>query len=86
MNHCECAIFKWINHHEGAGDFLKPMLVFQGKSGGRIEHKFNDYPDGCINAVQERAWMDEMLMLCWVEEILKPWVKEAQNGIVPYIL
>ena len=70
-----------------AGKFLKPMIVFKGKPGGRIERsEFETYQDGCIYAVQEKAWMNEALCLRWVESVLKPWAEDAPEGIVPYLL
>jgi hypothetical protein len=68
------------------GEFLKPMIVFKGKPGGRIEREFSDYPDGSTYAVQEKAWMSEPLCLRWVEEVVKPWAESAPDGIVPYLL
>ena len=37
-------------------------------------------------ACQENAWMDEQVMLMWVEKVLKPYVKSAPEGIVPLFL
>jgi hypothetical protein len=72
------------------GELLTPMLVFKGKPGGRIEQK--ELPDmeaalgDCVLVVQERAWMNEVLLLLWVEKILKPWAEQAPEGVVPLLL
>ena len=36
---------------------------------------------GTIYACQENAWMDEGVMLLWVEKVLKPYVESAPEGI-----
>ena len=47
-----------------AGQFLKPMIVFKGKPGGCIKKReFQTYLEECIYAVQEKAWMSEVLCL-----------------------
>jgi hypothetical protein len=72
------------------GDLLTPLLVFKGVPGGRIEK--NEFPKivaavgDCILTVQERAWMSEPLLLLWVEKVLKLWVDQAPQGIVPLLL
>jgi len=35
---------------------------------------FVTYPCGCIYACQKASWMDEVVMLQWVEQVLKPFV------------
>lgn len=35
-----------------------------------------------IYACQENAWMDEKVMLAWVDKILKPYVMTAPDGVV----
>jgi DDE superfamily endonuclease. len=61
-------------------------LNITGKPGGRIERTFNNFPAGAYYTVQENAWMDERLMLQWIEEVLTPWAQDAPDGIVPFIL
>ena len=69
-----------------SGKKLCPMLVFKGKPGGRIEREFSGYPDGGKYTVQERAWMDESVMMKWVDTVLKPYVEGAPQGIIPVLL
>ena len=40
------------------------------------------YPQGMIYACQDNAWMDERVMLMWVDMILKPYVDTAPEDIV----
>ena len=69
-----------------SGKVLKPLLVFKGKPGGRIEKReFPTYPSEILYACQDNAWMDEKVMLMWVEKVLKPYVLEAPDHIVPIL-
>ena len=52
------------------GDILPPMIIFPGKSDHSINLTVRDNP--CI-ATQEKAWIDEHLMIVWYE-------KKKKNG------
>lgn len=55
-----------------------PFLCYQlGVLRGQIEHSFAHFPEGAEYVVQENAWMDEYVMLQWIECVLHPWTKEA---------
>ena len=74
-----------------AGDILRPFIVFMGKRDGRIAREFQNpkksgFPVDCSYICQDRAWMDEAVMLQWVKEVLEPWLKHVPAGIVPYLL
>lgn len=70
-----------------SGEMLKPLLVFKGKPGGRIEREFNQYNKDGLYTVQEKAWMDEMIMKVWVEKFLKPFVESAaRSGCHPVLI
>ena len=43
------------------------------------------YPQGMIYACQDNAWMDERVMLMWVEMVLKPYVDTALDNMVPIL-
>ena len=69
-----------------SGKMLTPMLIFKGKPNGQIvKCKFLEYPEGCVYACQDNAWMDEQVMLQWVEQILKPYVDTAPEDVVPIL-
>lgn len=55
---------------------LAPLVVFKGEPGGRIaQHWFATNPIEMLYACQEEnAWMDEKVMLMWVDKILKSYV------------
>ena len=38
-----------------------------------------------IYACQDNAWMDERVMLMWVEMVLKPYVNTAPDNVVPLL-
>ena len=58
-----------------SGKSLTPMMVYKGKTTGIIQLGFPNYPEGCFYACQERAWMDESMMLAWIDKVLKPTLK-----------
>jgi DDE superfamily endonuclease len=72
-----------------AGGTLPLMIVYKGKKNGRIVREFTDtskgYPDGCTYVCQDNAWMDERVMLEWVDVVLKPFVADAPPDIVPLL-
>ena len=69
-----------------SGNFLKPLVVFKGKPGARIEtREFPTYPDSNFYACQERAWMDERVMRKWIRLVLRPYVETAPPNIDPII-
>jgi hypothetical protein len=39
-----------------------------------------------IYCCQEAAWMDEQVMLIWVEEVLAPYVVRAPEDIIPLLI
>ena len=69
-----------------SGKMLTPMLIFKGKPNGQIvKCKFLEYPEGSVYACQDNAWMDEQVMLQWVEQILKPYVDTAPEDVAPIL-
>lgn len=71
-----------------SGEALPPMVVVKGAPKGRIcTREFPSYPEewGMYYAAQKNAWMDEDVMLRWVDEVLAPDVKNAPEGIVPIL-
>ena len=52
-----------------SGKMLPPLLVFKGAKNGRIVKKeFPTFDKSMYYACQENAWMDERVMLLWVEK------------------
>ena len=39
----------------------------------------------CLTCKQSNAWMDEEVMLVWVEQVLGPYVSTAPDGVVPIL-
>jgi len=70
-----------------SGRMLTPVLVFKGMLAGCIaKWDFATYPCRCIYACQSSAWMDEVVMLQWVEQVLKPHILELPLNGVPRLL
>ena len=70
-----------------SGEMLKPLVVFKGMPGARIEtREFPTYPADNAYACQKTAWMDERVMLMWVRTILKPFVEDCPINITPLLL
>lgn len=61
----------------GSGDVLPPMIIFKGKR--TLDLKA---PKGWLIAVQEKAWMDETLMLRWINEIYLPFTGRERSLLV----
>jgi DDE superfamily endonuclease len=72
-----------------AGGTLPLMIVYKGKPNGRIVCDFTDatkvYPAGCFYVCQDSAWMDESVMLQWVDDVIKPYVETVPSDIVPLL-
>ncbi len=70
------------------GNFMMPMIIFQGKPGGMIEKKNTQIGPYFRLACQNAAWMDEWCMMLWVDQILGPYlvVNPPPPGIQPVIL
>ena len=71
----------------GAGLVLPSMVIFKGKSNGRIARKeFHDYPTIHHYRCQDNAWMDEEVMIAWVDAVLKPYVANAPEDVIPILI
>ena len=58
-----------------SGRMQNPGLVFKCMPGGRVATRdFATNPCGCIYACQSSAWMYKVVMLQWVEQVLKPYI------------
>jgi hypothetical protein len=69
------------------GIVLPSMVIFKGKPLGRIAKKeFATYPAPHSDCCQENAWMDEVVMLAWVDNILRPYVKTAPDDVIPLLI
>jgi hypothetical protein len=68
-----------------SGSMLPPLLIFNAKPNGRVERALSNFPKGAHYAVQKNAWMDERVMLIWVDKILEPYVKTAPEGVRPIL-
>ncbi len=70
-----------------SGKFLKPLIIFKGKPGARIESReFPTFDASNFYACQERAWMDERVMKMWIRLVLRPYVETAPAKIQPVLL
>ena len=70
-----------------SGKLLTPFLIFKGKTDGRIASKeLQTYPNECIYACQEKAWMDEAMMNVWIDLVLIPWKNERDPDVVPLLV
>ena len=69
------------------GTLLPSMVIFKGAPNGRIARtEFDAYPTTNHYRCQENAWMDERVMLAWVDEVLVPYVATAPDNIVPLLI
>ena len=58
------------------GSMLPPMVIFKGKRRLKLTT-----PEGVLNCVQTKAWMDEDLMKKYLENIWKPYVEETAERL-----
>ena len=71
----------------GDGTLLPAVVVFKGKPGGHIEQReFAKYPPNNQYHCQEAAWMDESVMLAWVDGPLKAYIEQAPAHIIPLLI
>ena len=59
------------------------------KPDGRIAKKefpSSVYPDDHFYKCQDNAWMDEDVMIAWVNEVLAPYVATAPDHVVPILI
>ncbi len=69
------------------GMVLPSMVIFKGKPNGRIaKMEFATYPAPHRYCCQENAWMDEAVMLAWVDDVLRPYIKMAPDDIIPLLI
>jgi hypothetical protein len=62
-------------------------IVFKGKPDGRIARtEFGTYPPTHHYHCQDSAWMDERVMLAWVDEVLKLCVADAPEHVIPILI
>ena len=59
------------------GNVLPPMIIFNGKRELKL-----DVPRGYVVCIQEKGWLDEPIMLRWVNEIFRPYTKQKPSIIV----
>ena len=69
-----------------AGGLLPPMFIFKAKPGHCVQQELKIFPEGAVYTIQHNAWMDESVMLQWVDQVLKPWSETVPDDIVPYLL
>ena len=70
-----------------SGDQLTPFVIFKGSPTGRIaSEQVPTYDHTSIYDLQKNAWMDERVMLRWVDEVIEPYVATAPEDVVPVLL
>ena len=69
------------------GTVLPSTIVFKGKPDGRIARsEFATYPTTHHYQCQDNAWMDERVMIEWVDNVLKPYVANAPDHVIPLLI
>jgi hypothetical protein len=66
------------------GEKLRPMIIFKGSETGRIAWRIHarntPFPPEAVYAVQANAWMDQRIMIEWLELVLFPYVDALIQG------
>jgi hypothetical protein len=69
------------------GMLLPSMVVFKGSPKGRIARtEFSSYSTTSRYRCQANAWMDEAVMVAWVDEVLALYVAMAPDNVVPLLI
>jgi hypothetical protein len=64
-----------------SGQIFPPFFIFQGKQNGHIMmHEFSTYPSVGKCVCQDKAWMNEVVLHQWIDDILKS-SKDARDII-----
>jgi hypothetical protein len=66
--------------------WMEKFDLFKVKPGGRISREFTGYHSDGVNTVQDSAWMDESIMLIWIDQILVPYVATRPAGVEPEMI
>ena len=66
------------------GRKFPPYVIYKGKRNARVEkelRKWEDkgYSSGCLYKAQEKAWMNESVMLDWIERVWKPFAESKKE-------
>jgi hypothetical protein len=68
------------------GTLLPSTIILKGKYDRRIAQKeFAMYPSAHHYCCQDAAWIEEQVMLAWVEKVLAPCVATAPEDIIPLL-
>jgi len=69
------------------GTVLPLTVVIKWKPDGRIARtEFSKYPPTHHYHCQDSAWMDERVMLAWAHEVLKLYVADATEHVIPILI
>ena len=69
------------------GMLLLAMVVFKGTANGEIARtELGSYPTTNHYCCQESTWMDEAVMVAWVEEVLAPYVATTPDHVIPLLI
>ncbi len=65
------------------------MFFISGQPNARVERGLSftssNAPRGPLYLCQQNAWMDERVMLRWIEVVLKPYIETSPQDVVPII-
>ena len=70
-----------------SGEKLPAFIVFTGTRNGRIIREITGdvcsrgFPSTVVMSVQKNGWMDEELMLEWIERVWKPWLQTKSHDM-----
>jgi hypothetical protein len=65
---------------------LPSMLIFKGQPNSKIARmEFGTYPATHRYRCQANAWMDEVSMIAWVNEVLASCIAMAPDDVVPLL-
>lgn len=74
-----------------AGEKLPAFIIFNGTRNGRIAREVSGdvmrrgFPNDVVMSVQKKGWVDEELMIEWIDKVWRPWI-DSHNLKFSYLL
>jgi hypothetical protein len=70
-----------------SGNLQHPMLIFKRQTSVKIDiREFQTCPKDCVDVYQPKAWMDETIMILWIDQLFIMRKNTNSPAIVPLLI